>query len=89
MINDTTILLVGHGSRGREGNKETINFAAQWRELHPDWRIEVCFIEHAEVLLEEAEREEETEVIGSNANIDILVIDPASLLRKEAKEAKK
>lgn len=53
MINDTTILLVGHGSRGREGNKETINFAAQWRELHPDWRIEVCFIEHAEVLLDE------------------------------------
>lgn len=49
----TTILLVAHGSRGREGNKETINFAAQWRERHPDWRIEVCFIEHAEVLLEE------------------------------------
>ena len=53
MINDTTILLVGHGSRGREGNKETINFAAQWRELHPEWRIEVCFIEHAEVLLDD------------------------------------
>ncbi|MCK6412492.1 MAG: sirohydrochlorin chelatase [Azonexus sp.] len=52
-MNDTTILLVGHGSRGREGNKETINFAAQWREQHPDWRIEVCFIEHAEVLLDE------------------------------------
>ena len=43
-----------------------------------------------EALLEQqAEREEETEVIGSNAHIDILVIDPASLLRKEAKEAKK
>lgn len=53
MINATTILLVGHGSRGRAGNKETINFAAQWRELHPDWRIEVCFIEHADVLLDE------------------------------------
>lgn len=53
MTNDTTILLVGHGSRGREGNKETINFAAQWRELHPEWRIEVCFIEHAEVLLDD------------------------------------
>ena len=52
-MNDTTILLVGHGSRGREGNKETINFAAQWREQHPDWRIEVCFIEHDEVLLDE------------------------------------
>lgn len=53
MTNTTTILLVGHGSRGREGNKETINFAAQWRERHPEWRIEVCFIEHADVLLDE------------------------------------
>jgi sirohydrochlorin cobaltochelatase len=51
-MNDTTLLLVGHGSRNREGNKETINFAAQWRERHPDWRIETCFIEHAEVLLD-------------------------------------
>ncbi len=53
MHKDTTIVLVGHGSRGREGNKETINFAAQWRERHPEWRIEVCFIEHADVLLDE------------------------------------
>ncbi|MBS1129300.1 MAG: Cobalamin [Proteobacteria bacterium] len=53
MNTETTILLVGHGSRGREGNKETINFAAQWRERHPAWRIEVCFIEHAEVLLDD------------------------------------
>jgi len=50
MIN-TTILLVGHGSRNRDGNRETLHFAAQWRERHPEWRIEVCFIEHAEVLL--------------------------------------
>ena len=53
MNTDTTILLVAHGSRGRDGNKETIHFAAQWRERHPGWRIEVCFIEHAEILLEE------------------------------------
>lgn len=53
MHSDTTILLIGHGSRGRAGNTETINFAAQWHERHPDWRIEVCFIEHAEVLLDE------------------------------------
>jgi len=52
MTNATTILLVGHGSRGREGNTETINFAAQWREHHPEWRIETCFIEHADVLLD-------------------------------------
>ena len=47
----TTLLLVGHGSRNREGNKEILQFAAQWRERHPHWRIEVCFIEHAEILL--------------------------------------
>ncbi|QEL65091.1 sirohydrochlorin cobaltochelatase, cobalamin (vitamin B12) biosynthesis CbiX protein [Oryzomicrobium terrae] len=51
--NDTTLLLVGHGSRNRDGNKEILHFAAQWRERHPGWRIEVCFIEHAEVLLDE------------------------------------
>ena len=47
----TTFLLAGHGSRNREGNDEIEKFAAQWREKHPDWRIEVCFIEHADVLL--------------------------------------
>jgi sirohydrochlorin cobaltochelatase len=52
-MNDTSFLLVGHGSRNREGNEEILNFAAQWRERHPAWRIEVCFIEHAEVLLNE------------------------------------
>ena len=51
-MNDTTILLVGHGSRNRDGNAEILRFAAQWRERHPAWRIETCFIEHAEVLLD-------------------------------------
>ena len=49
----TTLLLAGHGSRNREGNEEIERFAANWRTLHPDWRIEVCFIEHAEILLNE------------------------------------
>ncbi|NMG74330.1 sirohydrochlorin chelatase [Aromatoleum diolicum] len=51
-MNDTTILLVGHGSRNRAGNDEIERFAAQWRERHPDWRIEACFIEYADVLLD-------------------------------------
>lgn len=49
----TTILLAGHGSRNRAGNDEIERFAAEWRATHPDWRIEVCFIEHADVLLAE------------------------------------
>ena len=46
-----TVLLVGHGSRKREGNAEIEAFAELWRVRHPDWRILVCFIEYADVLL--------------------------------------
>ena len=48
----TTLLLVGHGSRVPEGNQEIEEFARRWREMRPDWRIELCFIEFAEVLME-------------------------------------
>ena len=50
-MNTFSILLVGHGSRNRDGNTEILHFAAQWRARHPAWRIETCFIPHAEVLL--------------------------------------
>jgi len=49
----TTILLVGHGSRDQQGNIEIDQFANHWRKQHPDWRIEVCFIEFANILLDE------------------------------------
>jgi sirohydrochlorin cobaltochelatase len=51
-MNDT-ILLVGHGSRDANGNREVEQFAQQWRAQHPKWRIELCFIEFADVLLDE------------------------------------
>lgn len=51
-----TILLVGHGSREKSGNDEIERFAQMWRERHPDWRIEVCFIEFADVMLDEGLR---------------------------------
>lgn len=47
-----TLLLIGHGSRNPAGNEEILRFAATWRDRHPDWRIEVCFIELAETLLD-------------------------------------
>jgi len=52
MNNDTTILLIGHGSRNPAGNEEILRFAATWQARHPDWCIEVCFIEFAEVLMD-------------------------------------
>lgn len=48
-----TILLIGHGSRFTEGNREIEAFAELWRKRQPQWRIEVCFIEFADVLLDE------------------------------------
>lgn len=48
-----TILLVGHGSRNVEGNCEIEAFAELWRKRQPQWRIEVCFIEFADVLLDQ------------------------------------
>ncbi|MFZ1575203.1 MAG: sirohydrochlorin chelatase, partial [Chromatiaceae bacterium] len=49
------ILLVGHGSRdpGGEGNREVEVFAHLWRERQPDWDIQVCFIEFADLLVAE------------------------------------
>ena len=47
-----SILLVGHGSRASKGNSEINSFAQQWQRLHPEWHIEVCFIEFADVLLD-------------------------------------
>ncbi|MEG3638511.1 sirohydrochlorin chelatase [Magnetococcus sp. PR-3] len=48
-----TILLVGHGSRNIKGNREVERFAEQWQKRHPDWNIQLCFIEFADVLLKE------------------------------------
>ncbi len=48
-----TILLVGHGSRDASGNEEIERFAGGLRERMPGLRIEVCFIEFADVLLDQ------------------------------------
>jgi sirohydrochlorin cobaltochelatase len=51
-MTETTVLLVGHGTRFHGSNAETERFAEQWRTRRPDWRIETCYIEWDEVLLD-------------------------------------
>ncbi len=51
-MNQTTLLLVGHGSREPSGNQEIEDFAQAWRAQRPQWRIEVCFIEFSATTLE-------------------------------------
>jgi sirohydrochlorin cobaltochelatase len=48
-----TILLVGHGSRDINGNIEIEKFTQQWRTQSPGKRIELCFIEFSDVLLDD------------------------------------
>ena len=52
-MNERTVLVVAHGSREATGNVETAEFVARWRQMRPQWHIELCFIEHAEILLDE------------------------------------
>ncbi|MBY0576696.1 MAG: sirohydrochlorin chelatase [Gallionellaceae bacterium] len=46
-----TILLIGHGSRKTAGNEEILCFAETWRSHHSGLHVEVCFIEHGKVLM--------------------------------------
>lgn len=48
-----TILLIGHGSRAANGNREIEEFTQLWRTRQPGWNIQLCFIEFAEVLVPE------------------------------------
>ena len=50
---NTSILLVGHGSRHKPGNDEIEQFSARWKKMNPQWRIETCFIEFADVMLDD------------------------------------
>lgn len=50
---NTTVLLVGHGSRHQPGNAEIEKFSKQWQQQNPRWQIETCFIEFAEMMLDQ------------------------------------
>jgi len=82
---DTTILLVGHGSRAESGNKEVQQFAEQWQQRNPGWNIEVCFIEFAEVLLAEGL---EKAASGAKRVIAVpLILNAAAHVKLEIPEA--
>ncbi|MFV2060884.1 MAG: sirohydrochlorin chelatase [Gammaproteobacteria bacterium] len=49
----TTVLLVGHGSRDNNGNIEIEKFSKEWKNRNPDWAITTCYIEFADILLDD------------------------------------
>lgn len=82
---DSTVLLVGHGSRNPAGNQEILRFADTWRKRNPHWRIEVCFIEHADLLLDEGL----DRAAGSSNRVTVvpLIINAAGHVKMEIPEA--
>jgi len=50
---NTSILLVGHGSRHLPGNEEIEQFSSRWKKMNPQWRIETCYIEFADIMLDD------------------------------------
>lgn len=55
-MHETTLLLVGHGSREDSGNQDIRRFVEQWRVRQPHWRVELGFIEFATPSLAESLR---------------------------------
>ena len=47
------IIVVGHGSRGPEGNREVEALVEQWRRQRPELEIQTCYLEFAETLLDD------------------------------------
>jgi len=49
----TTVLLVGHGSRDKNGNIEIEKFSTEWQSQNSNWDITTCYIEFADILLDD------------------------------------
>jgi sirohydrochlorin cobaltochelatase len=54
-MTNEVVLLAAHGARdpGHEGNQEVEAFASAWRARHPEIPVQVCWIEHAPILLQD------------------------------------
>ena len=80
-MKDNCILLIGHGSRDPAGNPQIEKFTEQWRALQPDWHIELCFIEFADVEIEQGLKNAAAK--GKRVIIVPLVLNAAGHVRAE------
>jgi len=85
------VLLVAHGARdpGFEGNREVEAFAELWRQRHPDTSIQVCWIEHAPVLLEQGLElaAEALDPAGGRLLVLPLILNAASHVKRDIPQA--
>lgn len=89
-MTNEVILLVAHGARdpGNEGNREVEAFAEVWRARHPGEDIQVCWIEHAGILLAEG-LERAATTAGANGRVLVLplILNPAGHVRGDIPQA--
>ncbi|EGV32166.1 cobalamin (vitamin B12) biosynthesis CbiX protein [Thiorhodococcus drewsii AZ1] len=85
------VLLVAHGARdpGNEGNREVEEMVALWRGRHPDSNIQVCWIEHAPVLLEEGIDRAVAEVVEAGGRLLVLplILNAAGHVKEDIPQA--
>lgn len=90
-ITDEVVLLVAHGARdpGLEGNQEVEHCAARWRARHPDTEIQVCWIEHAPVLLEAGLNRAAASLGGGRGQVLVLplILNAASHVKADIPQA--
>ncbi len=72
-IMKTTILLVGHGSRDKNGNVEIEQFSTEWQSRNPTWAITTCYIEFADILLDDGLDIAADAATANNSNKVIIV----------------
>jgi len=70
---NTTVLLVGHGSRDKNGNVEIENFSTEWKIRNNDWDITTCYIEFADILLDDGLDIAADAATANNSNKVIIV----------------
>jgi sirohydrochlorin cobaltochelatase len=84
------VLLAAHGARdpGAEGNLEVDAFASAWGARHPDLEVQVCWIEHAPVLLEEGlDRAAARAVGGGRVLVLPLILNAAGHVKGDIPQA--
>ncbi len=89
-MTNEVILLVAHGARdpGNEGNQEVAAFVDLWRARHPDTEIQLCWIEYAQVLLDEGlERAAATAGDGGRVLVLPLILNAAGHVREDIPQA--
>ncbi len=69
----TTVLLVGHGSRDKNGNVEIEQFSTEWKLQNENWDITTCYIEFADILLDDGLDIAADAATGNNSNKVIIV----------------